>query len=69
MKKIEAIRYSFKESTDLSDVNIIRFNLNEEQHIDISLKDGKINIMGSEALKVTMTGGCNSVNIGIDNDR
>lgn len=47
MKKIEGIYYSYegKENLDLSDVNCIRFNIDELNHINIQFKNGEPDIL------------------------
>jgi hypothetical protein len=68
MKKVEGIFYSFKkkENMDLSEVDVVRFNVNDEQYIDVRIKDGIISVMGSQAIKITMTAGSNAINVGIE---
>jgi hypothetical protein len=65
MNKIEGIFYGFrnKENIDLSKTDIIRFNISETQYIDVQLKDGIMDIQGSDAIKITLNGGCNCINV------
>ena len=60
MKKIEGIYYSYKEKDvlDLSDLNCVRFNIDELNYIDIHFKNGStdiIHISGSSSIQIMPT--------------
>ena len=66
MKKIEGRYYSYKEKDDLdlSDTNIIRFNIDELNYIDVQFKDGVLNINGSSSIQI-MPAASNSIDVKI----
>jgi hypothetical protein len=60
MEKIEGVYYSYenKEDLDLSDVNTIRFNIDELNYIDVQFKNGKpdtLYINGSASIQIMPT--------------
>ena len=60
MNKIEGIHYFHKDkkNLDLSDVNIVRFNIDELNYIDVQFKNGKVDtlyINGSSSISIMPT--------------
>lgn len=60
MNKVEGIYYSYKDkgNLNLSDVNIIRFNIDVLNYIDVQFKNGKpdtLYINGSSAIQIMPT--------------
>ena len=66
MKKIEGVHYLYrnKNSLDLSDINIVRFNIDELNYINVQFKDGILNINGSSSIQI-MPAASNSIDIKI----
>lgn len=66
INKIEGIYYNYKNKTnlDLSEINKFRFNIDDLNYIDITFKNGELNINGSSSIKI-MPKASNSVDIEI----
>jgi hypothetical protein len=68
--KIEGRYYPHdkKEDLDLSDVRIVRFNFGGEDYIDVSMRNGQLEVNGSQAIKITLSSGCNHINVSMNKD-
>ena len=66
MGKIEGVYYGYKnkDNLNLSDADIIRFNIDELNYIDVQFKDGTLNINGSSSIQIMPTAS-NSIDIKI----
>lgn len=60
MKKVEGMYFPYKnkEDLDLSEVNVVRFNIDELNYIDVHFKNGSkdtIHISGSSSIQIMPT--------------
>lgn len=58
--------YSDKKNKDLSDTNYIRFYVDNEHCFDVQFLNGELQVRGSSAIKITLEGGSNCINVAID---
>lgn len=66
MVKIEGTYFKHKEkdNLDLTDVNYIRFNIDELNYMDITFKNGELCINGSSSIKI-MPRASNSISVSV----